>query len=152
VSKVQKFLIYWLPLLVWMFVIFTASCDAQSYQHSSLLFEPLVHWLFPNLSADTVAELHHLFRKTCHLMEYAIFAVLAWRAIHQPQKHNRRPWRWDEAGLTIALVFTYAASDEFHQVFVPGRTALVSDVLIDTSGGLLGLTLLWLARKWSKVW
>jgi VanZ family protein len=85
-------------------------------------------------------------------MEYSIFAILAWRAIHQPGGNQHRPWRWDEAGLAATLVFAYAASDEFHQVFVPGRTALVTDVLIDTSGGLIGLTLLYLARKIFKVW
>jgi VanZ family protein len=48
------------------------------------------------------------------------------------------------------VVFAYAASDEFHQIFVPNRTALVSDVLIDTSGGVAGLLLLWLWRKMFK--
>jgi VanZ family protein len=48
----------------------------------------------------------------------------------------------------LAVVFAYAASDEFHQIFVPNRTPLVSDVLIDTAGGGAGLLLLWL---WGKV-
>jgi VanZ family protein len=152
VSKLQKFLYYWLPVLLWMAVAFTASSDPNSARHSSMFFEPFMRWLFPHLSADTIGGLHHLFRKSCHLMEYFILALLTWRAIHQPRPDQRRPWRWDEAGLTIAIVFTYAASDEFHQVFVPGRTALVTDVLIDTSGGLLGLPLLWLARKLVKIW
>jgi VanZ family protein len=62
------------------------------------------------------------------------------------------PWRWDEAGLALAILFLYAATDELHQVYVPGRTALVSDVIVDTSGGLIGLTLLWLAGKKFKQW
>ena len=56
-------------------------------------------------------------------------------------------WRWDEAGLALAIVFLYAASDELHQAFVPTRTALVSDVFIDTAGGAAGLLALWLARR-----
>ena len=36
---------------------------------------------------------------------------------------------------TIAAVAGYASLDEFHQSFVPGRTAAVSDVLLDTTGG-----------------
>jgi VanZ family protein len=148
----QKFLRYWLPLLIWMGIIFTASSDAKSAQHSSVFFEPFVRWLFPHMSENHVGELHHLFRKCCHLMEYAFFALMAWRAIRQPQKNDRRPWRWDEAGLALALLFLYAASDEFHQIFVPGRTALFSDVIVDTSGGVIGLALLWLGGKKFKRW
>jgi VanZ family protein len=62
-------------------------------------------------------------------------------------KKDPRPWRWAEAGLALAIVFAYAAGDELHQVFVPSRTAQVSDVLIDTSGGAAALLLLWLRRK-----
>jgi VanZ family protein len=144
------FLRYWLPVVVWMVVIFSASADRQSYQHSSLFFEPLMRWLFPTMSAATLGEIHHLFRKTAHLTEYAILGALFWRAIRRPVRRDARPWRWDEAGLALAVVFAYAASDEFHQIFVPSRTALVSDVLIDTSGGAAGLLLLWLWRKLTK--
>jgi len=144
---VANFLRWWLPVLVWMVLIFSASADTQSYHHSSSLFEPLLRWLFPTLPPATVAVIHHLFRKTCHLTEYAILALLCWRALHQPVKRDPHPWRWDEAGLALAVVFAYAASDEFHQIFVPNRTPLVSDVMIDTSGGALGLLLLWLGRK-----
>jgi VanZ family protein len=141
------FLRYWLPVLFWMALIYSGSADKNSYAHSSLFFEPLMRWLFPHLSNAAVGELHHLFRKTGHLTEYAILAWLVWRAICKPRKRDPRPWNWAAAGLTLAVVFAYAASDEFHQIFVPNRTPLVSDVLIDTSGGAAGLLLLWLLRK-----
>ncbi|HEV2695137.1 MAG TPA: VanZ family protein [Verrucomicrobiae bacterium] len=150
--NLPKLLRYWLPLLVWMCIIFTASCDPDSARHSSLIFEPWVRWLFPQMSTEHVELLHHLFRKCCHLMEYAVLGLLAWRAIRQPVIGDRRPWRWDEAGLAIVIVFAYAATDEFHQVFVPGRTALVSDVIIDTCGGTVGLIVLWLIGKKLKRW
>ena len=131
-----------------MLVIFAASADTHSYQHSSMLFEPLVRWLFPHLAGAQVEELHHLFRKCGHLSEYAVLALLLWRAIHRPTRSEpRRPWRWDEAGLALALVFLYAASDEFHQIFVPTRTPLITDVMIDTTGGAIALTLWWLLRR-----
>ena len=146
-TKLRKILIYWLPPALWMVLIFSASADTRSYQHSSALFEPLLHWLFPSLSPAHIEQIHHLFRKAGHLTEYALLALLLWRALHQPQKKNLRPWRWDEAGLALALVFLYAASDEFHQIFVPSRTAQISDVFIDTAGGAIGLLALWLVRK-----
>jgi VanZ family protein len=152
VLKLRIFFKYWLPVLAWMCLIFSASADAKSYQHSSALFEPLLHWLFPQMSQAHVELIHHLFRKTGHLTEYALLGLLLWRAIRQPQKSDPRPWRWDEAGLSLATVFLYAASDEFHQIFVPTRTALVSDVIIDTSGGALGLLLLWLIGKICRHW
>lgn len=145
--KLRILLKYWLPVLVWMVLIFSASGDAKSYQHSSTLFEPLLHWLFPHLPQPQIAALHHAFRKCGHLTEYAILALLLWRAIHQPQKISPRPWNWTEAGLALALVFLYAAGDELHQVFVPLRTAQISDVLIDTVGGAAALVILWLGKK-----
>jgi VanZ family protein len=143
---------YWLPPLVWMLVIFSASSDTQSYRHTSRFFEPLMHWLFPQMSQANVEAIHYLIRKTGHLTEFALLALLLWRAIRQPRKNDPRPWRWDEAGLSLAIVFLYAASDEFHQVFVTLRTALVSDVIVDTSGGIIGLTVLWLTGKIFKHW
>jgi VanZ family protein len=150
-GRVAVFLQYWLPAVVWMILIFSASADRKSYEHSSTLFEPLLRWLFPGLSSLTVAELHHLFRKTCHLLEYAVLGCLIWRALRKPRHRDPRPWNWSEAGLALAVVFAYAASDEFHQIFVPSRTPLVSDVLIDTCGGAAGLLLLWAGRNLAKM-
>ncbi len=146
-SPVVNFLLYWLPVLAWMVLIFSASADTQSFHHSSMFFEPLMRWLFPAMPPETIAAIHHVFRKTCHLTEYAVLALLFWRALRKPVRKDPRPWRWDEAGLVLAVVFAYAATDEFHQIFVPNRTPLISDVMIDTSGGAVGLLLLWLGRK-----
>ena len=151
-SKLQKFLIYWLPLFGWLGIIFTASSDTQSAHHSSTLFEPLMRWLFPSMSQAHIEQLHYAFRKCCHMTEFAVLAVLMWRAIRQPQRNDRRNWRWDEAGLALSLVFLYAASDELHQVFIPSRTGQISDVVVDVLGGAIGLTLLWLAGKKFKLW
>jgi VanZ family protein len=145
-KPIASFLRYWLPVLIWMSLVFTASADRQSYHHSSALFEPLLHWLFPGMSMVTIEVLHHLFRKSCHCTEYAVLFWLFWRAVRRPVWHDPRPWSWGEAGLALAVVFAYAASDEFHQIFVPGRTPLVTDVMIDTSGGAMGLLLLWLCH------
>jgi VanZ family protein len=153
----RPFLKYWLPVLVWMVLIFSASADSHSFQHSSRIFEPFLHWLFPKMPPSQIEAAHHLFRKCGHLTEYAVLALLLWRGIHHTRRRHLRPlaesnplqntedsWNWPEAGLALALVFLYAATDEFHQIFVPTRTPLVSDVLIDTSGGAAALLVLWL--------
>jgi VanZ family protein len=162
VPKLRAFLKYWLPPLVWMALVFTGSSDAKSYQHSSLLVEPILRWLFPHLSQAHVEEIHHLIRKCGHLTEYAVLALLFWRAIRQSDRKNLRPlvaperseggWNWPEARLALLLVMFYAATDEFHQSFVPTRTSLVSDVLIDTCGGASGLIALWIFGRLRKRW
>lgn len=50
-------------------------------------------------------------------------------------------------GVTFILGIIYAATDEFHQVFVQGRTALITDVVIDTMGVILGILLVLLIRE-----
>ena len=99
-----------------------------------------------------VKEIHLLIRKCGHLTEYAVLALLLWRAVRRPVKNDPRPWVWPEAGLALAIVFLYAASDEFHQIFVPTRTAQVSDVFIDTAGGTASLIALWIIGRWRKHW
>ncbi len=152
VLKLQSFLKYWLLPLLWMAVIFTASGDAHSYEHSSRLFEPLLRWLFPHLSPVHVEAIHHVFRKCCHLTEYAILAALLWHAIRRPIRNDPRPWSWPQARTALLVVMLYSASDEFHQLFVPTRTSLVSDVFIDTTGGAIGLLVIWALGRWRKHW
>jgi VanZ family protein len=142
--KFRVFLKYWLPPLLWMMLIFSASGDSHSYEHSSRLVEPLLRWLFPKMSQANIAEIHHLIRKCGHLTEYAVLALLLWRALKNPAKNNLNKWSWPEAGCTLSIVFLYAASDEFHQIFVPTRTPRVTDVIIDTVGGAIGLLALWI--------
>ena len=152
VLKLRLFLKYWLPVLIWMALIFSASADSHSYEHSSLFVEPVLRWLFPGMSQSRVEAIHHLIRKCAHLTEYAMLALLLWRALRQPVKNDPRPWNWREARLTLLIVMLYAASDEFHQIFVPTRSPLVSDVLIDTVGGAAGLLALWTLGRWRKDW
>jgi VanZ family protein len=152
VLKLRLLLKYWLPVLIWMTLIFSASADSHSYERTSLLFEPFLHWLFPQMSEAHVKAIHLLFRKSGHVTEYAVLALLLWRAIRRPVKKDPRPWIWPEAGLALAIVFLFAASDEFHQIFVSTRTALVSDVIIDTVGGAAALFALWIFGRWRKYW
>ncbi len=132
-----------------MAVIFTGSSDAKSYEHSSLLVEPLLHWLFPHMTQAHVEQIHHLIRKGAHLAEYAVLALLLWRTLHA-RKGRLAAWSWPKVGGTLLLVFLYAATDEFHQIFVPTRTPRVSDVLIDTAGGAIGLLALFIIHRLRK--
>jgi VanZ family protein len=139
----RNFLRYWLPVLIWMVVIFGASADPNSHEHSRHILRPILLWLFPHMSDQEFEGIHWVFRKCCHLTEYAIFGLLVFRALRH-SRTNLPPWSWPRVGGTLLIVFLYACSDEYHQSFVPGRTALFSDVCIDTGGAATGLLVLWI--------
>ena len=141
------FLRYWLPLLIWMTVIFSASADTQSTARTSRLIGPFLHWLWPDISEETVEAVRWAVRKAAHLTEFAILAWLWWRALRRPVRRDARPWSWRAAALALLAVALYAATDEWHQSFVPNRTGALRDVFIDTAGGVVGLGVLWLLHR-----
>ena len=139
----RDFLTRWLPLLIWMGLIFSGSSDVLSGDHTSRFFVPFMHWLFGHrLSLEQIGFLHVLFRKGGHLTEYAVLCVLCWRATASyslgPIALHPAPTR-NHFLVSVTLSALYAASDEFHQSFVPTRTASFYDVMIDTVGAALGL-------------
>ena len=93
-------------------------------------------WLFPNTSAETLATIHFITRKIAHFTEYAILGFLAARAFRSsPRPGIYRHWFL----ISATLVVVYALIDEYHQSFVPSRTASIFDSLIDMAGGLTAL-------------
>ena len=127
-----------------MAVIFAASSDRKSSQHVSGLLVPFLHWLLPHVTDHAVEVVVLIIRKCAHLTEYGILAWLFWRARRRPVNGDTRPWSWGDAAIALLGVLLYAASDEFHQHFVPTREGSPLDVLIDCTGGALALLLLWL--------
>ena len=148
--KLRVFAKYWLPVLIWMVVIFSASGDRGSVRHSSRIIEPIVRWLFPQVQDETVRAVVYYVRKSAHVAEYAVLAILLWRALAKPPATPTNPWPWKTAGLILLIAFLYAASDEIHQHFVPNREGRPMDVLIDTSGAASGLFAIWLLGRFRK--
>ena len=72
----------WILVILWIAVI--AGLGSASFQHdqTSRFIEPILRWLFPDWSDARVAALHGLVRKSAHLTEYAIAAILTYRARH----------------------------------------------------------------------
>jgi len=164
VTKFRAFFIYWIPILIWMAVIFSASSDRMSFSHSSRIIAPILHWLFPHMSDQSVHAVVFAVRKAAHVTEYAILALLVWRAFRKPNatrlsnfdacasKFDRIPWSWAQAVSALLFVALYATTDEIHQAFVPTRQGSVWDVLLDTLGGAFGLLFLWILGRWRKHW
>lgn len=57
----------------------------------------------------------------------------------------------DKLGFSLIIGIVYASSDEIHQSFTPGRGPLLTDVIIDTMGILLGILLIMLVLKLYKI-
>ena len=143
---------YWLVVAVWMAVIFGGSSDAGSFQHSSRIIEPVLHWLFPKLDQEKVNFVVFLARKCAHVTEYAILAMLIWRAIRQPSRKDGRPWLWRQALWALYFAAFFATTDEIHQLYVPSREGCIRDVIIDTCGSAAGILVIRQIGCWRGRW
>ncbi|PYJ27473.1 MAG: hypothetical protein DME90_10005, partial [Verrucomicrobia bacterium] len=133
----RVFLKYWLPLLIWLGIIFVDSTDLMSAEHTSRFIVPILLWLKPGMAPETLRSIHFAIRKCAHLTEYAILALFFWRAMRScPILRGKMSMLFGVALLSCGVV---AASDEFHQSFVKSRTPAVRDVLLDIAGALIGL-------------
>ena len=115
-------------------------------------FVPLIFWLtliFVLSSQPALIDFEgetqrHFFYKPAHIVAYALLAWFWWRAL--------TPYRqvtWQVLSLTLVLTILYGISDEIHQLYVPGRSGMVSDVLFDSSGAL-AMILLLRRLKWIR--
>lgn len=112
-KKKTPFFRLWLPVVFWAGLIFIGSS-------------------LPAVKTGADYWPDFLIKKVFHLFEYFILYLLTWRAFKN---------YFSKQVFIVAFLFIvlYAASDEFHQSFVPGREAKVRDVIIDAAGGFLGL-------------
>ena len=115
----------WIPVLIWGAIIFMLSTSAFSAANTSRIIDPMLRLLIPGISAASVDVVHMLVRKAAHFTEYGI---LFWLLVRGPMA--QRPY------LALMLCVVYALTDEGHQVFVPGRTASLYDVALDSTGAL----------------
>jgi VanZ family protein len=121
----------WLPVIVWAIVISAFSTHTFTADNTGRLIIPALHWLFPHASLQLLERMHFLIRKSAHFTEYFTLSLLILRGIRAGRREVRLAWM----AIAVLAVASYASLDEFHQRFVPGRTAAVSDVVLDTIGG-----------------
>ena len=139
-----SFLKYWLPVLIWLGFIFIGSTDLMSAEHTSRFLIPFLLWLKPDFSPEALAQVHFVLRKLGHVTEYAILAMLLWRALRRETNLQIRATLRLRSRQTLflsvwILCAIFAVTDEFHQSFVSSRGAAWSDVLIDSAGAIFGL-------------
>jgi VanZ family protein len=81
-------------------------------------------------------------KKGGHMLGYALLAIALYHALNNGKRSTKMLFV-----LAICIVALYAASDEFHQRFTPGRTASLGDVGIDVTGALIGISVMSLVQK-----
>ena len=89
-----------------------------------------------------VENVQHIIRKLAHFTIYAILGLLLMSLAETFDFTNKK-----RIILSLLVGILYASLDEFHQSFIPGRTAAVTDVLIDTSGVITGILFIFLVLK-----
>jgi VanZ family protein len=136
-------LFYWLPPLVWMAAIFYFSTDTFSGGNTGSLFYRLARVFIPSLTLEQFAPIHFSIRKAAHFTEYAILALLLFRAFRA--RHTAR-WNYRWALYAWVIVVLYAFADEWHQSFTRYRVGSMQDSLTDIAGGTTALLLLWWLR------
>lgn len=126
----MKFLRNWGPALAWAALISYFSTDLFSWEHTSRIIIPLLAWLFPSATPETLIAAHFYIRKSAHFWEFFALSLLVLRGI----RAGSRGWRWSWALMALAAAAAYAGLDELHQAFVPSRTGSIFDVMLDSSG------------------
>ncbi|HWR05594.1 VanZ family protein [Sporomusa sp.] len=137
------FLCGWMLLIIW----FSAQPAAQSKDMSGMVVQALVNMVTALLPvAQSVKEqqmliqyLHSMVRKAAHGANYFVLGVLAYQTFRLNTGIKKQGWL---AGV-ILFCAAFAALDELHQVYVPGRSGELRDVMIDSGSAIVGILLCW---------
>jgi VanZ family protein len=115
------------------------STDSFSSEHTASIFEPILRWLIPSLTAHQFNVIHYCIRKSAHFSEYFMFCLLLYRGI----RGGRPGWRWTWGLAAFFVAAGYSALDEIHQAFVASRHASPYDSMIDSTGAFFAIVVLY---------
>lgn len=145
----NKRIIYTTLTIIWIIIIFSFSMQPGNVSgelssgFGKWLMEKVLFGLkgwFESLSTDELEMLHTILRKCAHFSEFFVLGILMLQTIRQ--------WGFARVMLTSLLSCMAVASvDETIQLFVEARSGQVSDVLLDSAGALVGITLILLIKK-----
>lgn len=149
--KYKKKLI-WLPVIIMLFILFGFSgqdgnqSGGLSRKVASVLIDTADKINLIDVTDENrdglIENMQTPIRKGAHMTEYAILSAFVYLALYVDEVTKK-----NIKYLALALVFMFAAVDEFHQLFVPGRCGQFTDVLIDSAGCIIALLLIELNIK-----
>lgn len=120
----------------------SAAWMALIFALSSALFAPRMSF---DATLDFFGMLNYFVRKCAHAGEYGVLTYLLFRGLHPSPCSVEKGRLW-----AAAIAMLYAASDEFHQSFVPLRSGKASDLLFDGSGVLVVFLLIGFINRSAK--
>lgn len=131
-------LAWWALTVAWAALIFHLSTGMFTPDFSAALLATILHFLHLRVSPRDFNLLDACFRKLAHVSEYAILALFLYC---RPGQTNS--WYSRRALLCVVASAAYSLTDEFHQLYVPGRHASFLDCGLDTIGASLAMLLLY---------
>lgn len=126
--------------------LFSNSPGKESTETSSRVITTFIEFR-DNITNNNTSEidkeiiidnLSYVVRKLAHISEYIVLGILMYNVLYN---YNIKDYR-----IVLLLCVLYSCSDEFHQLFVPGRSGQVIDVLIDSIGIVIGTLSYYLFR------
>lgn len=139
--------LYILLTFIWVAIIFLFSLQPAetSERISTGLGQKLMEMCFPNMSEEGWEILHFLIRKAGHFTEFLILGIFSTLTTLQT-KIRWKKW------IRVLFCVLVATMDETIQLFVDGRSGQVSDVILDSSGALVGIVIMSLTNAlWKNV-
>ena len=142
--------IFGILVITWMITVFTLSNEPAdtSSNTSGNTIRAIIN-LFPNIrnmseneKEQIVSDLQPIARKLAHFSLYTVGGILIYNFINTFNLKSNKKFIF-----SFLIGGVYAISDEFHQLFVPGRSGELRDVCIDSSGVLLGIFIMILLIK-----
>ena len=129
----RRILIGWSLVVAWALVIWTLGGDSFSASSTSAVW---LRWLIQDFDPATRLKILIGLRKSAHFIEYAILALLTFRAALLSASRNPLT---TAVWAALFIVASLAMADEARQAFSPVRTGSPYDVLIDLTGGVIAV-------------
>ena len=162
--KASKHLLlsYWVPVVLMMVVIAIESTETFSSADTGSMIYPYVNGLWVVVTGHGIAwhlfdQVHMVLRKIGHLTGYGLMWAVWFRAIRETARTENAiespswTWFWNSKWARNAMLLTIivAALDEIHQTMLPSRTGTYVDVIIDTTGAAISLSIAYMLARWS---
>ena len=134
-SHQKQILKAWIAAGLWLILIVIESTSYLSAANTARLLYPIFHALF---GVDQIHFVYwnHYIRKTGHFVGYFTLSLLLFRAWKATLPSNSR-WEIRWAAIAFFMSAFVGSMDEFHQTFLPSRTGLVTDAILDSTAALI---------------
>ena len=139
-------IISWVLFISWMFFIFNMSSYVREDSNElskgiTKAIVSVIEKVYPDADID-ISSFNNVIRKYAHFFGYMLLGILVSQVLRVSGVKGYKIYVY-----SIVFCVLYAISDEVHQHFVPGRGPELRDVIIDSTGSTIGITLSFLISR-----